>query len=77
MACHNVILIMTRAVKEKTKMKKYIFKDNINPNITKEVTGWGYNMLPSGDYIIYNSCFYDRNPIIKARDFYLAKVEVL
>ena len=57
-------------------MKKYIFKDPSNKK-TLEVKGWGYKMLPSGDYLIYNSPFYSRNPIVKCRDFYLAKVEAL
>jgi len=57
-------------------MKNYIFKRHCSDE-TLKIKGWGYNILPSGDYMILNSSFYDQNPIVKCRDFYLAKVEAL
>ena len=55
-------------------MKKYIFKEHCGEK-TLEVKGWGYKMLPSGSYMVLNSCFYDKNPIISCKHYYLAKVE--
>ena len=57
-------------------MKKYIFKDHCGTE-TKEIIGWGYKMLPSGSYMVYNSAFYDRNPVMDCKRWYLAKVEAI
>ena len=55
-------------------MKKYIFKSHGGEE-TLEVKGWGYKMLPSGSYMVLNSFFYDKNPIVSCMRWYLAKVE--
>ena len=57
-------------------MKKYIFKDHCGTE-TKEIIGWDYKMLPSGSYMVYNSTFYDRNPVMDCKRWYLAKVEAI
>ena len=67
--------IIVRKQKGDIKMKKFIFKDHVNPNITKEVIGFDYSMLPSGSYKVNAGCF--NKVIINCRDFYLAKVEAL
>ena len=61
-------------------MKKYTFKENGGEKKKKKkktlvIKGWGYKMLPSGSYMVLNSCFYDKNPIISCMHWCLAKVE--
>ena len=56
-------------------MKKYIFKDHCDSNITKEVKGFYYNMLPSGSYEVFAGCF--NKVIVDHKNWYLAGVEEL
>lgn len=53
-------------------MTKFTFKSHDNTE-TKEIVGFGYDMLPSGSYIVYKGCF--DKPIMNCKHWYLAKAE--